>query len=49
LFVGNKHKKDIATNMELKIKDWLIISSFILITIIPLIIGLSDWGEKTIL
>jgi hypothetical protein len=35
-----------ATNMELKKNDWLIIGSFILITIIPLIIGLFDWGQK---
>jgi hypothetical protein len=35
--------------MELKKKDWLIISSFILMTIIPLIIGLFDWGQKNYL
>jgi hypothetical protein len=32
--------------MELKKKDWLIICSFIWITIIPLIFGLFDWGQK---
>ena len=32
--------------MKLKNKDWLIISSFILITIIPLIFGLFEWGQK---
>lgn len=32
--------------MQLNKKDWLILFSFVLITISPIILGLSSWGQR---